>query len=154
VRAVAMLTVFGPSSALDCPSPSIFFDTQGAPDGRELQALASRILEIGGRPAAGARMVNELPRDDKRSIGRDIAKMQFGWPVGLPLCRPLSAGLWEVRSSLPSKREARVLFGFHEGMLVALHAFIKKAQKTPQEELALARERLKELRSWRGRTRT
>jgi phage-related protein len=99
-------------------------------------------------------MVNELPRDDKRSIGRDIAKMQFGWPVGLPLCRPLSAGLWEVRSSLPSKREARVLFGFHEGMLVALHAFIKKAQKTPQEELALARERLKELRSWRGRTRT
>jgi phage-related protein len=62
--------------------------------------------------------------------------------------------LWEVRSSLPSKREARVLFGSHEGMLVALHAFIKKAQKTPQEELALARERLKELRSWRRRTRT
>jgi phage-related protein len=80
--------------------------------------------------------------------------VQFGWPVGLPLCRPLHGGLWEVRSSLPSKREARVLFVFHEGMLVALHAFIKKAQKTPQEELALARERLNELRSWPRRIRT
>jgi predicted XRE-type DNA-binding protein len=56
-----------------------------------------------------------LPREDKRTIGRDIAQVQFGWPVGLPLCRSLAGGLWEVRSSLPSKREARVLFGFHEG---------------------------------------
>jgi len=48
-----------------------------------------------------------------------------------------------IRSSLPSKREARVLFGFHEGMLIALHAFIKKAQKTPSDDLALARQRMK-----------
>ena len=40
--------------------------------------------------------LNELSREDKRTIGRDIAKVQYGWPVGLPLCRPLSAGLWEV----------------------------------------------------------
>lgn len=89
--------------------------------------------------------LNELPREDQRSIGRDIAKVQFGWPVGLPLCRPLSGGLWEVRGSLPSKREARVLFGFHGGMLIALHAFIKKTRKTALEELALARQRLKEV---------
>ena len=63
--------------------------------------------------------LNELSREDKRTIGRDIAKIQYGWPVGLPLCRPLSAGLWEVRASLPSKREARVFFGFHDGMLIA-----------------------------------
>jgi phage-related protein len=94
-----------------------------------------------------------LPRDDKRIIGRDIAKVQFGWPVGLPLCRALSGGLWEVRSALPSKREARVLFGFHDGTLVALHAFIKKTQRTPPDELALARQRLKELQSWPRRTR-
>src|SRR5580704_11009999 len=61
-------------------------------------------------------------REDKRTIGRDIAKVQYGWPVGLPLCRPLSGGLWEVRASLPSKREARIFFGFHDGMLIALHA--------------------------------
>ena len=91
--------------------------------------------------------LNELPREDQRIIGRDIAKVQFGWPVGLPLCRPLTGGLWEVRSSLPSKREARVLFGFHEGMMIALHAFIKKAQKTPLEDLELARKRMKEVTS-------
>jgi phage-related protein len=89
--------------------------------------------------------LNELPREDQRVIGRDLARVQFGWPVGLPLCRPLSGGLWEARSSLPSRREARVFFGFHEGMLIALHAFIKKAQKTPPEELALARERMRQV---------
>jgi phage-related protein len=91
--------------------------------------------------------LNELPREDQRKIGHDIAKVQFGWPIGLPVCRPLSQGLWEVRSSLPSKREARVLFGFYNGMLIALHSFIKKRQQTPPEDLALARQRLKEVLS-------
>jgi phage-related protein len=89
--------------------------------------------------------LNELPRQDQRTIGRDIAKVQFGWPVGLPVCRALGRGLWEVRSSLPSSREARVLFGFHDGMLIALTAFIKKTQATPAGELALAQQRLKEV---------
>jgi phage-related protein len=91
--------------------------------------------------------LNELSRQDQRTVGRDIAKVQFGGPVGMPICRPLGEGLWEVRSTLRSRREARVLFGFHEGMLVALHAFIKKTQKTAPEDLAVARQRLKELRS-------
>ena len=89
--------------------------------------------------------LDDLPRDDQKTIGRDIAKVQFGWPLGLPLCRAMSGGLWEIRSSLPSRREARVMFGFHQGMLIALHAFIKKSQKTSPEELALARQRLKDL---------
>jgi phage-related protein len=96
--------------------------------------------------------LSELLRDDRRTIGRDIAKVQFGWPVGLPLCRALSGGLWEVRSSLPSKREARVFFGFHDGMLIALHAIIKKARKSPAEDLRLAKQRLKEVQSWREKT--
>jgi phage-related protein len=104
------------------------------------------------RSAAGREPVrewlNDLSREDKRTVGRDIAKVQFGWPVGMPLCRPLSGGLWEVRSSLPSKREARVFIGFHDGMLIALHAIIKKSQRTPAEDLALAKQRLKEVQSW------
>nr|WP_294519216.1 type II toxin-antitoxin system RelE/ParE family toxin [uncultured Rhodopila sp.] len=89
--------------------------------------------------------LNDLPREDKRTIGLDIARVQFGWPVGLPVCRPMGKGLWEVRSSLPSRREARVLFGFHDGTLVALTAFIKKTQTTPDAELALAHQRLHEV---------
>jgi phage-related protein len=96
--------------------------------------------------------LKEQSRDDKRTIGRDIAKVQFGWPVGLPLCRPLSGGLWEVRSSLASRREARVFFGFHEGMLIALHAIIKKARRARGEDLMLARQRLKELQAWQEKT--
>jgi phage-related protein len=110
------------------------------------------------RSAAGREPVREwlkeLSRENKRTIGRDIARVQFGWPVGLPLCRPLSGGLWEVRSSLVSRREARVFFGFHGGTLIALHAIIKKTQKTPAEDLTLARQRLKEIQSWQERTRT
>lgn len=115
-------------------------------DDRKAQTHPARILEIERRARTCARVV-ELPREDQRKIGRDIAKVQFGWPIGLPVCRPLSQGLWEVRSSLPSKREARVLFGFYNGMLIALHGFIKKRQQTPPEDLALARQRLKEVLS-------
>src|SRR6266853_1329261 len=98
--------------------------------------------------------LSELSREDKRTIGRDIAKVQYGWPVGLPPCRPLSAGLREVRASLPSKREARVFFGFHDGMLIAVHAIIKKTQKTSAEDLTLARQRFRELQSWPRKTPT
>jgi len=88
--------------------------------------------------------LNDLSVEDRRVVGRDMAKVQFGWPIGLPLCRSLQDGLWELRSSLPSKREARVLFGFHDGELIALHAFVKKTQATPAADLKLARKRMKE----------
>jgi len=48
--------------------------------------------------------------------------------------------LWEVRSHLEG-RIARVLFTVAEGHMVLLHAFIKKAQKTPRSEIDTARDR-------------
>jgi phage-related protein len=113
----------------------------------ESEADPAGILESASGREPVRDWLNELPRDDQRVVGRDIAKVQFGWPVGLPLCKPLAGGLWEVRSSLPSRREGRVLFGFYDETLVALHAFIKKSQKTPQGDLTLARQRFKELTS-------
>ncbi|MBE7416558.1 MAG: type II toxin-antitoxin system RelE/ParE family toxin [Ideonella sp.] len=86
-----------------------------------------------------------LPAGDRRQIGHDIGAVEYGWPVGMPLCRGLGEGLWEVRSSLPSRRIARVLFCLVEGELILLHAFVKKTQKTPTEDLALARKRQKEI---------
>src|SRR5262245_32713289 len=81
---------------------------------------------------------------DRNAIGLDLMRVQYRWPVGMPLCRSLGEGLWEVRSDLPSSRIARVLFGIVGGSIVALHGFIKKTQKTPPDDLALARRRLKE----------
>ena len=90
--------------------------------------------------------LNELPREDKRTVGRDIAKVQFGWPVRMPLCQPLSGGLWE--DTLLAAKQARGAGVHRVGMLVALHAIIKKGRKAPADDLAQARERLKELKSW------
>ena len=86
-----------------------------------------------------------LPDDDRRRIGFDLATMQVGWPVGMPLCRSLGGGLWEVRSSLPSRRIARTLFFVYEGRIGLVHGFIKKTQKTPTDEIDLARKRMKEM---------
>jgi phage-related protein len=79
-------------------------------------------------------------------VGDDLRTVELGFPLGLPLCRNLGSGLWEVRSTLPSKREARLIF-FHqssEGALVVLHAFIKKTRKTPEADLKLAAARKRE----------
>ncbi len=88
-----------------------------------------------------------LDKDDRRTIGVDVLAVQLGWPIGLPLCRSLGAGLWEVRSELPSRRIARVIFAFDAGEIVLLHGFIKKTQKTRRAEIDLALDRLKEMTS-------
>jgi phage-related protein len=89
--------------------------------------------------------LKSLEATDRLSIGRDLMRAQWRWPVGMPLCRPMGQGLWEVRTELPSNRIARVLICQDEGVLVALHGFIKKTQKTSDDDLALARKRMKEL---------
>jgi phage-related protein len=63
----------------------------------------------------------------------------------MPLCGSLGGGLWEVRSQLTQSRISRVLFCIHDGRMVLLHAFIKKTQKTPDADLALALKRKKEI---------
>jgi phage-related protein len=78
-------------------------------------------------------------------IGDDLKTAQFGWPLGMPLIRKLEADLWEIRSRLPY-RIARVIFTVEGDTIVLLHGFIKKSQKTPVEDLQLARQRLKALR--------
>jgi phage-related protein len=91
--------------------------------------------------------LRELDKADRAVIGEDLRTLQYGWPIGMPLVRKLADRLWEVRSTLPSKREARLLFTAAENQVVILSGFIKKTQKTPDAELELARRRLKELTS-------
>jgi len=97
-----------------------------------------------GREPVGE-WLKELPLDDRRIVGEDIKDVEFAWPIGMPLCRPLSQGLWEVRSNLTQGRIARVLFCEHEGRMILLHAFIMKSQKTPTSDLGLAIKRMKDI---------
>lgn len=107
--------------------------------------LPARFYMTGG----GRRPVREwllsLSEDDRRIIGKDIQKVEFGWPIGMPYCRPLGDRLWETRSDLADGRSARVIFAIVGGEMVLLHGFMKKTQETPAQELALARKRLREI---------
>jgi phage-related protein len=111
--------------------------------------MAENIPLVFFRTTAGNEPVREwlkeLPQEDRRAIGQDLQRLQYRWPVGMPLARSLGQGLWEVRTNLGGNRTARVIFCFHEDELVALVGFIKKSRKTLQSELDLARARGKEL---------
>ena len=83
--------------------------------------------------------------EDRKLIGIDIKTIEFGWPIGMPTCRSLGRGIWDVRSNLSGGRIARVLFGVRGNRMFLLHAFMKKTQKTPSSDIDLALQRLKEI---------
>ena len=107
-----------------------------------------KIAVVFYRTPTGAGVVQDwlraLPDADRNIIGQDLMRVQFRWPVGMPFCRSLGDGLWEVRSTLDTNRIARLLFCFVEGQLIALHGFTKKTQKTPDTELKTARKSMQE----------
>ena len=84
--------------------------------------------------------LRRLSKADKRTIGSDIKTVQYGWPIGMPVVRKLDTGLWEIRSRL-DQRISRILFTVYDDTMVLLHGFIKKSQKTPKEDLQLAKDR-------------
>ena len=106
-----------------------------------------RLPAVFYRTDAGREPVREwlkgLPLEDRKIIGEDIKDVEFAWPIGMPLVRSMGNGLWEVRSSLPRGRVARVLFCVDDANMILLHGFIKKSQKTPQREIDLALKRQK-----------
>lgn len=102
------------------------------------------------RTIAGRDVIKEWLRSfdkpDRAILGYDLKRVQIGFPMGLPLCRSLGGGLWEVRSSLGGNREVRMIF-FHDAAhraLVVVHGFVKKSQKTPKAEIDIAVRRMRE----------
>jgi phage-related protein len=111
--------------------------------------MATPIPLVFYRTAAGSEPVRDWLKDllpeDRKTIGQDLRRLQFRWPVGMPLARPLGKGLWELRSNLSGSTISRMIFCFHQCELVVLNGFVKKTQQTPQSELDLALDRKKEL---------
>ncbi|MGB7189159.1 MAG: type II toxin-antitoxin system RelE/ParE family toxin [Acidobacteriaceae bacterium] len=116
-----------------------------APHDSNAEVPAKRISVLFFRTASGGEPVRNWlkslePVDDRKQIGVDIKTVEFGWPLGMPVCRPLGDGLYEVRSSLSGNRIARVLFFIDSAeRMVLLHGFVKKTQKTPTGDMELAR---------------
>ena len=68
----------------------------------------------------------------------------FGPDLGMPHTKPMSMGLFELRLK-SHEGIARVFYcTVVERQIVMLHQFVKKTDKTPPKELALARKRMKE----------
>lgn len=98
-----------------------------------------------GRPVV-QEWLRSFDKPDRAILGFDLKRVQLGFPMGLPLCRSLGGGLWEVRSSLAGHREVRMIF-FHDterSALVVVHGFVKKSQKTPRAEIDIASRRMRE----------
>ena len=84
-----------------------------------------------------------LAKEQRKTVGVDIWKAQSEWPVGMPHVKSLGEGLHEVRSRF-AEGIARTLFYMDEERMILLHGFIKKTQKTPLNDLELARKRKKD----------
>ena len=106
-------------------------------EGKQVPAIFYR-TEAGGEPLR--EWLRSLSPEDRKRIGEDIKSVEFGWPVGMPVCRLLGNGIYEVRTIITQGRIARVLFYIDKKRrMVLLHGLIKKTQKTPDDDLALAR---------------
>lgn len=123
-----------PKSLAKPGAPAAALERQG----KRVPAIFFR-TEAGGEPVRD--WLKDLPSsEDRKRIGEDIKTVEFGWPIGMPVCRPLGNGIYEVRTSLAQNRIARVLFYIDKkSRMVLLHGFIKKTQRTQDEDLELAR---------------
>ena len=114
--------------------------------GKRLQVFFFR-TENGGEPVRD--WLKALGKKERMLIGVDIKTVEYGWPIGMPTCRPMGHGLFEVRTSLPG-RITRVLFCIAGGRMVLLHGFIKKTQQTSKQDLDLALHRKRQLEGHHG----
>ena len=101
------------------------------------------LTEAGGSPVLD--WLRSLDKEDRRTIGLDLMRVQFGladWEAagGKPQG-------WSLGSALVASEptDSPLILCFHDEMLVVLHGFIKKTQKTPADDLALAKRRMKEV---------
>ena len=68
-----------------------------------------------------------LDKEDRKIVGDDIKAVEYGWPIGMPVCRKLvGTKLYEVRSNISSQRIARVIFVIMDEYMILLNGFIKK----------------------------
>lgn len=93
------------------------------------------------------KIINELPIT---LVGKYVAlterMTEMGPNLGLPHTRAMGGGLFEIRLN-GQEGIARVFYCTQKNReIVVLHAFVKKTQKTPLQELEIAKQRLQEVK--------
>ena len=107
----------------------------------ERKRIPARFYRAEGGSEPVREWLKSLDKPDRFLIGTDSKTVEYGWPVRMPVCRPMGKGLYEVRTNLAGNRIARVLFCVAGREMVLLHGFMKKSRKTPKADLALAIDR-------------
>lgn len=93
-------------------------------------------------------IIRSFPRDVRRELGKAIFELQTGVNLTMPLSRAMPAvavGVNELRIRDRSGIYRVFYYTKLPDRVLIFHAFVKKTQKTPQQEIVLAQERLKEL---------
>lgn len=109
-----------------------------------------KIISLFYTTSTGNKPVREwllsLDKEDRKIVGDDIKAVEYGWPIGMPVCRKLvGTKLYEVRSNISSQRIARVIFVIMDEYMILLNGFIKKDQKTPKNEIDISLQRMKDI---------
>ena len=113
------------------------------PSSNSDEATARRLLSIASGREPVREWLKALGPEDRKVIGEDIKVVEFSWPIGMPLCRPLGKGLWEVRSDITDGRIARVLFCVAEGKVCT--PSLRRRRRRRHADADLATRRRKEL---------
>jgi phage-related protein len=70
---------------------------------------------------------------------------QHGLSASRLIFKPLEGKLWEIKFNAPAAGYRVLYVMVEKNLMIWLHAFVKKTQKTPKQDLDLARKRLKEV---------
>lgn len=112
--------------------------------------MPPRLTVVFYRTETGREPVRQWLKDlspvDRKRVSADIRTVEFGWPVGMPVCRPMGNGVWEIRSRISAARITRILFFIEDDVMYLLHGFVKKTQATPKDDLDLAIRRMNDIK--------
>jgi phage-related protein len=95
--------------------------------------------DVGGEPVREF-LRKELTAVERTAVGKDIRTVEYGWPIGMPVCKDLKNGLLEVRTAL-DRKICRILFAVYGARMVLFHGFIKKSQSTSRADMTTALDR-------------
>ena len=85
-----------------------------------------------------------LSRPEKRAIGVDIMTVEYGWPIGMPTCRPLGRAF--MRCAQPSGTGSLACCSVSLGESWSCFMASSRRHDEPRaEDIALARTRMKEV---------
>ena len=86
--------------------------------------------------------LQSLPNEAAMKTARTITLLrEYGNTLSMPLSRPLGDGLFELRIRTKTNNVRVLYFFVKDSKVILLHAFTKKTQKTPKNEIELARQR-------------